>query len=322
MILFLYGPDSYRSKKKLNEIICRYKKIHKTGMSFNALNLDAEDFSDFKRVAETAPIFSEKKLIILKNFASSKEFTEKFLSWKGANSLKDTADVICVFYEEDADKESKMFEWLIKNSQRQEFNTLRGAQLTKWVQRFFVQKSIKVEKDALSRIIDYTDGDLWSLENEINKLKAYVSQSNRSRKEILNSDLDVFLRPRSVTQIFFLVDAFIEGNASGAIRLLNGHLAAGDNELYIFSMIYNQLRNVIQMRDFLEKGENNIFKNAKLMGIHPYVAKKSAAQARRLDKNKIKKTASLLAATDISVKTGSIEPRHALESLILASQAF
>ena len=55
------------------------------------------------------------------------------------------------------------------------------------------------------------------------------------------------------------------------------------------------------------------------MGIHPYVAKKSAAQARRFDKDKIKKAVSRLAAADIGMKTGIVEPKHALESLILES---
>jgi DNA polymerase-3 subunit delta len=319
MIFFLYGADSYRSKKKLNEITEHYKEIHKTGMGFIVLNADNEKFSDFKRAVETTSMFAEKKLVILKNSVSSKEFAEKFLSWKGGDFLKNTADVICIFHEEAVDKKSEMFAWLIKNSQSQEFDILKGAQLQKWVQRFFTEAGIKAEKSALSRILSHTAGNLWSLENEVNKLKAYVTQTNGSRREISNSDLDIFFRPAAETNVFFLIDAFTEGNTPKAIRFLKGRLAAGDNEIYLFSMIYNQFRNVIQAQDFLEKGENNIFKNANLMGIHPYVAKKSAAQARRFDKDKIKKAVSRLAAADIGMKTGIVEPKHALESLILES---
>ena len=34
MIIFLYGPDSFRSKEKLNEIVLGYKKVHKSGLNF------------------------------------------------------------------------------------------------------------------------------------------------------------------------------------------------------------------------------------------------------------------------------------------------
>ena len=319
MILFLYGRDSYRSKKKLNEIIERYKKIHKSGMGFFVLSSDNEKFGDFKRAVETVSMFAEKKLVVLKNFASSKEFTEKFLSWEGANFLKDTADVICIFHEEEVEKKSEIFAWLIENSKSQEFDVLRRVQLRKWTQNFFAQRAIKIGEYALSRILAHTAGDLWSFENEVNKLTAYVNQTNPSVREISNSDVDIFLRPALQTHIFFLVDAFIEGNVSRAVRLLKGHLEAGDNGIYLFSMIYNQFRNVIQTQDFLEKGENNISKNANLIGVHPYVAKKSAAQARRFDRNKIKKAFSRLKELDIDIKTGKIDPRQALEALILES---
>jgi len=317
MILFLYGRDSYRSKKKLNEITEHYKKIHKSDMGFFVLDSDNEKFSDFKSAVETISMFAEKKLVVLKNFASSKEFTEKFLSWKGANFFKDTADVICIFQDGEVDKKSEIFAWLIKNSKSQEFDVLKGTQLQKWTQRFFAERSIKVEKDALDRILAHTAGDLWNFENEINKLKAYVGQTSRARKEITNRDADIFLRPSLQTHIFFLVDAFIENNTSKALRLLKGHLEAGDNGIYLFSMIYNQLRNVIQAQALSEKGENNISKNANLIGVHPYVAKKSAAQARRFDRDKIKKAFSRLKGLDIDIKTGKIEPRRALETLIL-----
>jgi DNA polymerase-3 subunit delta len=288
-------------------------------MGFVALNSNTENFSDFKKAVETVSMFAEKKLIVLKNFISSREFTEKFLSWKGINFLKDTADVICIFHEEEADKKSEIFAWLVKNSKSQEFNILKGAQLWKWTQKFSAQRGIKIEKYALSRILDHASGDLWSFENEINKLTAYANHTNSSGREISNSDVDIFLRPALQTHIFFLVDAFIESNISKAVRLLRGHIEAGDNGIYLFSMIYNQFRNVIQAQAFLENGENNISKNANLIGVHPYVAKKSAAQARRFDKGKIKKAFSRLKELDVDIKTGKLEPLQALEDFILES---
>lgn len=48
MILFLYGPDTYRSRQKLNDIIENYKKIHKSGLNLVRFNMAEKTFEDFK----------------------------------------------------------------------------------------------------------------------------------------------------------------------------------------------------------------------------------------------------------------------------------
>jgi len=300
MILFFYGPDSYRSQRKLDEVVEHYKKIHKTGVNLHLLSTDNADFSTFKAATGVVSMFGEKKLVVLKGFLASRDFLEKFISWSGLDSLKNTTDIICVFYEGEVDKKNKLTTWLIKNCKTQEFNILRGVQLQKWAQRFVQERGIKVEKTALLRLIAHTAGDLWAFENEINKLKAYS-------RDVSNADLDIFLRPASQTHIFSLVDAFIEGNAARAVRLLREHLDAGDNENYIFYMVYNQFRNVAEAQ------------SGSLGGMHPFVARKSSLQARRFSKDEIKKTFNRLMNLDMDIKTGRMEPRSALVSLILES---
>ena len=75
MIIFLYGPDTYRSKQKLNEITARYKEIHKTGLSFHVLEENASYFDELRNIAGSVSMLGEKKLVILKYAISSKEFS-------------------------------------------------------------------------------------------------------------------------------------------------------------------------------------------------------------------------------------------------------
>jgi len=310
MILFLYGPDTYRSGKKLKEIIARYKEIHTSGMSFHILHADEDNFDVFRNAAGSVSMFGEKKLVALRDFGS-KEFTEMFMTWRGKEALAESKDVVCVFHDEQGDKKSPFFAWLLKNAKSQEFAILTGAQLQKWAQQFVQQRGIQIEKGALARLLVHTGGDLWAFENEIQKIKFYAAGV------IGDKDLDVFLTPCAPTNIFALVDAYVDGDKARAAQLLRGHLTAGDNENYLFFMIQSQFRNVAQAQWFLERGESDASRIGRLCGMHPYVAKKSLAQAKAFDKVRIKKIYSQLVDLDSSVKTGKREPRAALEDLIL-----
>ena len=61
MILFLYGPDNFRSKKKLEEIINQHRLKYKSGLNFAKIesNKDEEWFDQFKKRVETVSMFQE-----------------------------------------------------------------------------------------------------------------------------------------------------------------------------------------------------------------------------------------------------------------------
>ena len=50
MIIFLYGPDNYRSKEKLNEIILGYKKVHKSGLNLVNFDCNKNNFFDLQNI--------------------------------------------------------------------------------------------------------------------------------------------------------------------------------------------------------------------------------------------------------------------------------
>ncbi len=63
MIIFLYGEDTYRSRRKLEEIVAHYKEIHKSGLNLKYLDGKNADLSDVKGELQTASMFKEKKLL-------------------------------------------------------------------------------------------------------------------------------------------------------------------------------------------------------------------------------------------------------------------
>ena len=89
MINFVYGPDDNRSDKKVKEITARQKEIHNSGLSFNILHADEDDFDVFRNAVGSVSMFGEKKLVALKGLSNSKEFTEMFKKLKRVNAISE-----------------------------------------------------------------------------------------------------------------------------------------------------------------------------------------------------------------------------------------
>ncbi|MBI1888346.1 MAG: DNA polymerase III subunit delta [Candidatus Spechtbacteria bacterium] len=321
MILFLFGSDTYRSGKKLEEIVARYKAIHESGLSFHIFDEERCDFQEFKNALYATPMLGEKKLIVLKYVARVKEFRDAFLAWPGKDNFVKSKDIVIVFLEREADKKDPWIFWILKNSKSQEFKVLSGMGLQKWCKAYLLKHRILMENSAFFRLLQKTGGDLWTFENEIAKLKAYA-RSTRGEGgdgvEISSQDLNAFFRAPLEMNIFGFIDAFAEQNKARALKLLHGHLASGDEPQYLFSMLYHQIRNIALASDLCRNGERNVSNIARILSLHPYVAQKSVAQARRFGKEQIQQLYKILVELERDTKTGAYEPCTSFERLIFA----
>lgn len=282
MILFLYGPDTYRSGEKLKDIVARYQSLHKTGLGFKLLDFEESNFNDFKGVVATSSMFAEKKLIVVKGLCGSKEFISAFMEWRGREELKSSPETICVFYERVVGKGNDLFSWLLANSQSQEFAALSGAKLVNWLNRYIEKNKINIDNPALLKLVRSTGGDLWRLTNEIAKLKSY-----KQGGKIVAQDVDMLVKTSAQGSIFRLVDAVVADNKAGAITLLKDCILVQEDAFHVFYMLCGRVR--------------------------------SLAQSGRLNQTKIKKIYSKLVELDLAIKTGGASPREALEQFIFAA---
>ncbi len=311
MIIFLYGQDTYRAKKKLKEIIEHYQKVHKSGLNFRFLDLaekTAEEFEDFKDNIRQASMFKEKKLQILSNPFSNSFFKEKFL--ERAEDFIKSEDIIVLFQEDGIKKNDKLFKFLKKKAKCQEFNLLGGRKLYSWVKDRFEKEGFKVKEDVLEKLISFVGNDLWRMENEILKLTNY-----RKRGKIKKEDVELLVRPEIETDIFKTIDAIAQRDKKKALSLLYKHLGKGDNPLYLLSMISYQFRNVLQIKELIDKHKpyNIILKKS---GLCSFVARKSYYQARKFSLSELKKIYHNIFQADLDIKTGKIESETAIDLFI------
>ena len=308
MIIFLYGQDTYRMQKKLTEIIETYKKAHKSGLSLKYFGGENFNLNEITNEAQMVSMFEEKKLIILKNplSASNNDGLLEFLK-----KTKNSESTNIVVYEENKIKASGSLSKFLKNNAKvQEFLPFEGEKLKNWVRKEFSAYKAEVAPGVVEKLINFVGNDLWQMDNEIKKLVNY-----KSHKHIEEKDIDLLVKPKIESDIFKTIDAIAQKNKKQALVFLHKHLEKGDNPLYLFSMINYQFRNLLIVKDLIERNRP-YYAILKTANLHPFVVKKSYEQAGKFSFPELKKIYQKIFQIDLAVKTGKINPETGLDLLL------
>ena len=308
MIIFLHGQDTYRMQKKLAEIIETYKKAHKSGLSLKYFGEENFNLNEITNEAQMVSMFEEKKLIILKNplSISNNDGLLEFLK-----KIKNSEDTNIVIYEENKIKATDpLVKFLKKNAKTQEFLPFGGEKLKNWVRKEFLIHKAEVASGVVEKLINFVGDDLWQMDNEIKKLVNY-----KSRAMIEEKDVDLLVKPKIESDIFKTIDAIAQKNKRQALIFLHEHLEKGDNPLYLFSMINYQFRNLLVVKDLIERNRP-YYAILKTANLHPFVVKKSYEQAGKFSFSELKKIYQKIFQVDLAIKTGKINPETGLDLLL------
>jgi DNA polymerase-3 subunit delta len=146
---------------------------------------------------------------------------------------------------------------------------------------------------------------------EIAKLLAYVNWA----RPITAQDVEAVCIVTSQQSVFDFVDALANGNGKAAQHLLH-RLLESEDEFSLWGMVIRQFRLLLQAREILD-GRGNKDDVARALGIHPFVAEKSAQQAGRFSLESLEYIYRKLLTIDEGVKTGQVTLDLALDTLVV-----
>ncbi|MFQ6049733.1 MAG: DNA polymerase III subunit delta [Candidatus Paceibacterales bacterium] len=305
MIIFLYGQDTYRSRRKLKEIIEHYKKAHQSGLNLKYFDGQKLNFRDFKDEMRQTSMFKEKKLVVLTDIFSNPEFKKRFL--KEGKSFVDSRDTVLFYEDRQISGKDSLFSFLKKYAKFQEFKLLESQRLKNWVKKEFKNFGAEIDDKALQQLFVFVGNDLWRMANEIKKLVSF-----KGGEVIKIKDVELLVKPKIESDIFKTIDAIASKNKKRALKLLKAHLEKGDSPLYLFSMINFQFRNLLIIKDLIRRNLSPYVAT----GLHPYVIKKSFALSKKFKISELKEIYQKIFQVDFKIKTGRITPETALDLLI------
>jgi DNA polymerase-3 subunit delta len=254
-------------------------------------------------------------LIILDNFFKlNAETLKKVEDYILALKLAEDLQNLLIFWEEDlvdGKQKSPLFKVLTKKPAfYQKFEILKFGQLKKWTEREILARGGKISATALDVLALNAGGDLWRLNQEINKLIVY------KRGDMIEAD-DVKLLTAAGfnSNIFELIDALGRKEGAMAFSIFSNEIKTGRDELEILGLVAGHFRRLISVRSMVDSGRAI---SASLLGFHQFVFQKILNQSRNFTLSDLKNKFRKIVETDYMIKTGKIDKRAGLETLIFS----
>jgi DNA polymerase-3 subunit delta len=189
------------------------------------------------------------------------------------------------------------------------FDVPKGEELVKWIMARAKQAGGKFAPDA-ARALAQVEGDPRALGHEIDKLLTYVAFARAVETE----DVELLTPAGGAANIFNLVDALGQRRAAVALRELHSVLEKAE-PLYVLGMIARQFRLMLQAKELLEQRHTEA-EIARTLSLHPYPTGKICQQSKAFSLTALERIYHRLLDTDIDIKTGQMEPRAALDTLV------
>ena len=216
MIIYLYGPDSYRRQEKLKEIVANYKKKHSTTTIDKFIEDEFERFEDF---IKNQSLFDSFKLAIIFESAIWRTAPENKNFIELLKSHLDSKNIILLI---SVDKKlPKEFNFLLNPSTgasvlSQSFEELKTAQVENFAKKEALRRGLKLPAQVINSLVRVNSSDLWGIINDLDKLELggkleegliepeFFSLINRVRRGDITA-LEILLHKQEPAMIFNII---------------------------------------------------------------------------------------------------------------------
>jgi DNA polymerase-3 subunit delta len=313
MIIFLYGTDTYRSRRKLNEILLNFRtREDKSGMNTTTLEASKVDIGEIQQALFAPAFLGNKRLVVINGLLALKRDEQKpFVDLIGKLPDSTTA----VFYEDGEAKsleKSPLLPLLTTGKFHWEFAPMSAGTMANWINTEAIAMGVSFAPQALAALAEAVGGDSARAANETAKLAAYVGE----KKMIEVADVAALVVGETHEDMFGFLDAIAGKQTQRAATMLEKQIEAGIEPMQMLAMLARTVRLLLAARDLLDRGipQNEAVRE---LGVHPFAARKSLDQARNFEMNFLRGLHTALLEADRKVKTGQTPtPRLVLDLFV------
>ncbi len=237
MFICLYGPDSYRRKEKLHELVSSYKSKNKgVDVMFFDLNENPDSWEGALGFLKQPSIFVDSKLAVIKETGQIEK-----KDWIDAlKSYRDSKNVFIIASE--GKKPTKKFGFLLKEpAKSQEFEELEGEKLSRFLAKKMKELGVQFSPGAKKFFLAFLSSGKnrsWRLVSELNKISlagfgSVVEENNLKR----------VIEWRSAEEMFLVTGKVLNLRDEWArLSFLEQLISRGEEPGYIFNMLGYQAR--------------------------------------------------------------------------------
>ena len=304
-IFLLYGDErflvrSYRDRLKA-------AIIGDDTLNLNIFRGEKAVLEEVEDLAQTAPFFAEKRLIII----------EESGWFKGESRLSEVLPGVpestyLIFTESAADARTKAFKTLAKLGMAAELGLQSDAELSGWIAKKADRSGRKITRGAVQLVLDRVGNEMSLLDAELEKLIAYTE----GREVIAEPDVEAVCSERFEDRVFDMIDRVFEGRRESALALYEELLALREPPIRILVLIERHCYTLLTVRELLDAGAGRAEITAQC-GFRDSFYARYAAQARRVSRERLSAAVQAAAQADDDIKNGRLDEKLAVELLLM-----
>lgn len=308
MILVVYGDDAFRVKERAKEFVAKFQeKYDPTRLNIDEIVFGAKSELDLPRIADAitaSPFLAEKRMVRIDGIFSLVTTKPEAEPWVAALERVPSSTILVLVDTGSREKieKTELFKRVsaMKDVHLYVYGEMAGAELRSWAQQRATTHGATLVPTVADALIARVGSDSWRLENEIAKLAAYAGSA-----PIDETMIQAIVSTEYREDLFGMIDTLSSGKSAFTLKKLAEERAAGAEEFPLFGMIARQIRLLLQAKAYLEEhpnaGKQDI---ADAYGIHPFVAQKVLAEAKKHPLDRVRGWHTLAAELDIAMKRG------------------
>ena len=302
MIVTLTGANSFGLKQELDLIVRAFLAEH-DAMGLERIDGEEAEYDRLSEALTSLPFLADKKLVVLRTPGANKQFVEK--AEKLLADVPETTDVLLL--EPKLDKRSAYYKLLKKATEYHEFPELDTNGLARWLSDRAKAAGGSLGAGDARLLVERVGANQQLLSNELEKLLAYDPKISRQTIELLTE-------PTPQSSVFELLEAAFNGNARRTMALYEEQHSMKVEPQQIIAMLAWQLHIIALIKTAGRRTPDQVAKEAK---ISPYVAKKSAAIARKISAGEFKELLQELLWIDMRLKRESLDADEVMRHYLL-----
>jgi len=298
-VYYFTGDDVYRKLETVKKI-----KQALSPDEFNYVKEDASscDMGGLLSLANTAPVFSSRRMIVLNNADKLKKNPMEALAGYVSSPMESTCFVILHNDSKKAKKDKAIENSLAETCRIVGFDDLKGPSLSAWVEDKFKEHGLKAEQDALIALEDITGADLCALDSEIEKLSLYVQ--DRADKTLTQQDVLASIGFNKEENPFALSNAVLDCNRNLSLKLVDNMLAAGEEPISILNKISSCAVKLLRIKRLSAAGLDS-YRITSAAGLMPWEGRLAARAPQMPPVNSLVRALDKIIETDMAFKSSA-----------------
>ncbi len=312
MIKLIHGKDPFIIRRKSDELISNLQEDNKN-LEYISLNAIENDYREIAQSYRSIDMFSQGKIILIKNFYKSKQRAElledlKIFYDENLGLIKDDSVNIICREEQKIRSNTRYYKFFKKYKAIVEIKKLNKRTFITWAKKLLKMEENNLESSLvyeLAQIANYNTERFYSEIQKINLL------DDQKIKELNKEKLNNLTTNTLEYEIWALLDSINKNPTRlnrDALEILERMFEQKVEPFYIMAMITRNVRLITQVKYLREVKHESNKKICSILKIPPFTLPPLIKKSKNYTDDKIKYLYEKLNNLDYEIKTGKIEP--------------